>query len=257
MRHVPTLLKRELASYFLSPMAYLILIGFQVIAWLNFWQLVDLLSDPRTALTLSGLRDPLNSYIADSPGFWIAVLIAIPALTMRIFAEERRSGTIETLLTLPITETEVVVAKWLGGVVVYLVLLIPFFIYLPFLIIYGKYPIETGPLLALFSGLLTLGMMFTAIGVFFSATTKNQIIAAISTFVALFLIILLTSLLYQQAESFNQPGLAEGLRYVSVLSQLHECGQGVLDLRYLALHLSATVLVLYVTVKVVELSRDA
>src|SRR4051794_39893623 len=131
MRHVPTLLRRELASYFLGPMAFLILLAFQVIAWLNFWELVDALSQPRVSLSMR--TDPMNLYISASTPFWIPLLVAAPALTMRLIAEERRSGTVEPLLTVPVTEAEVVVAKWLAGVLMSLVLLLPFLIYLPFL----------------------------------------------------------------------------------------------------------------------------
>src|SRR5262249_11259802 len=137
MRHVPTLLRRELGAYFLGPMAFLILLAFQVIAWLNFWELIDGLS--RRQESLSSLRDPLNSYISGSTPFWIGLLVAIPALTMRLLSEERRSGTIETLLTVPVTEFEVVISKWLAGVVMYLALLLPFAIYLPFLYYQAKF----------------------------------------------------------------------------------------------------------------------
>ena len=87
MRHVPTLLARELGAYFLSPIAYLVLLAFQLIAWLNFWELVDSLT--RSQQAYSSLRDPLNNYISGSTPFWIALLVAIPALTMRLIAEER------------------------------------------------------------------------------------------------------------------------------------------------------------------------
>ena len=142
MRHVPTLLARELAAYFLGPMAYLVLLAFQLIAVLNFWELVDTLSQPQREL--SSLRDPMNTYISGSPAFWIAILVAIPLLTMRLFAEERRPGTIEALLTVPVTETEIVVAKWLAGVVMYCVLLVPFAIYLPFLYFQAKFDFDLG-----------------------------------------------------------------------------------------------------------------
>src|SRR5262249_5049593 len=92
MRHVSALLTRELAAYFLGPMAYLVLLGFQVIAFLNFWELVDTLSQRRQEY--SSLRDPMSAYISGSPAFWIAIVVAIPLLTMRLMAEERRSGTI-------------------------------------------------------------------------------------------------------------------------------------------------------------------
>src|SRR5947209_420965 len=151
MRHVPTLLRRELAAYFLSPMAFLILLAFQAIAWLNFWELVDNLSKPQIAL--SARFDPMNLYISGSTPFWIALLVAIPALTMRLLAEERRSGTIETLLTVPVNEAEVVVAKWLAGVAMFFVLLLPFLIYLPFLYYQGRYKFDVGPVVSLLTGL--------------------------------------------------------------------------------------------------------
>src|SRR3954447_10576932 len=157
MRHVPTLLRRELAAYFLGPMAFLILLAFQAIAWLNFWDLVDGLA--RNSRSFSGLRDPLNSYVAGSTPFWIGLLVAVPALTMRLVAEERRSGTIETLLTAPVTETEVVLAKWLAGVAMYLILLLPFAIYLPFLYYQARFRFDPGPIAALAAGLTTIGMM--------------------------------------------------------------------------------------------------
>src|SRR5438105_13567943 len=147
MRHVPTLVRRELGGYFLGPMAFLILLAFQIIAWLNFWEMVETLSRPRPSF--SSLRDPLNSYISGSTPFWIALLVAVPALTMRLIAEERRTRTIEPLLTAPVTEAEVVGAKWLAGVVMYLVLLLPFFIYLPFLYVQARFRFDTGPVTAL------------------------------------------------------------------------------------------------------------
>ena len=217
MRHVPTLLRRELAAYFLGPMAFLILLGFQVIAWLNFWELVEGLSSPK--VSLSNRFDPMNMYITGSTPFWIALVVAVPALTMRLLAEERRSGTIETLLTVPVTETEVVVSKWLAGVVMYYALLLPFLLYLPFLYYQGKLHFDLGPLASLMIGLTTVGMMFVAIGLFFSALTRNQIIAAIWTFVVLFLIVVLTLLVYLFAAE-RQSAWTETLRYVALLPQL-------------------------------------
>jgi ABC-2 type transport system permease protein len=254
MRHVPTLFRRELASYFLGPMAFLILLAFQVIAWLNFWTLVDELS--RNSQAFSGLRDPLNTYISGSPAFWMGLFVAFPALTMRLLAEERRSGTIEPLLTAPVTETEVVVSKWLAGVVMYLVLLVPFFLYLPFLYYQAKYYFDVGPVLALGLGLTTMGMMFISIGLFFSSLTKNQIIAAVMTFAAAFLLIIVTQVGFTFAMATRRVGLAEAIQFVSVIHQVNTFGSGQLDLRFLALHLSASVLMVYLTVKVLEFRRE-
>jgi ABC-2 type transport system permease protein len=252
MRHVPTLLRRELGAYFLSPMAYLVLLAFQAIAWLNFWELVDNLSRPSRGL--SGLTDPMNLYISGSTPFWVALLVAVPALTMRLLAEERRSGTIETLLTVPVTETEVVVAKWLAGLVMFWALLLPFALYLPFLYFQGKFYFDVGPVAALALGLTTVGMMFVAIGVFFSALTRNQIIAAIWTFMILFMLVLLTMLMYLYAVS-AQARWADAVRYVAVLSQVQTFGTGRVDPRFVALHLSVCTFMLYLSVKVVEARR--
>ncbi len=249
MRHVSTLLIRELSAYFLAPMAYLVLLAFQFVAFLNFWQLVNFLRQPQREL--SSLRDPMTNYISGSPAFWIPLLVAIPALTMRLLAEERRSGTIETLLTLPVTETQVVLAKWLAGVVMYLVLLVPFAMYLPFLYYQGHFYFDVGPVLTLGIGLTTMGMMFVAIGLFFSSITRNQIVAAIWTFVVLLFMIVMVPLVYGFAEQ-QHAGWAEGVRFSSILSQVRSFGMGQLDLRHLALHLSVCVLMLSLTVKVLE-----
>jgi ABC-2 type transport system permease protein len=255
MRHVLTLFRRELAGYFLGPMAFLILLAFQMIAWFNFAALVEDLS--RNSLAFSGLRDPMNAYISGSPAFWIGLFVAIPALTMRLIAEERRSGTLEPLLTSPVTETEVVIAKWLAGVVMYLTLLIPFFLYLPFLYYQAKYHFDLGPLMALAIGLSTMGMMFVAMGLFFSSLTRNQIIAAVLTFVSVFLLIVVTQLTYNSAMERRQVALAEAVQFVSLVHQVSTLATGQLDLRYLALHLSACVLMLYLTVKVLEYRRES
>jgi ABC-2 type transport system permease protein len=253
MRHVLTLLARELAAYFLSPMAYLVLLAFQFIAALNFWELVDILSAPRSEF--SSLRDPMNTYIAASPAFWIAIMVSIPLLTMRLFAEERRQGTIEALLTVPVTETEVVVAKWLAGVIMYCALLVPFFLYLPFLHFQARYDFDLGPIMSVSVGLTTMGMMFVSIGLFLSSLTRNQIIAAIWTFVALLVLIVLLAIAYLFAAQQHY-AWADGLRFVAVLYQIQSFGQGVLDFRFIAVHLSVCVFMLSLTVRVLEMRSN-
>jgi ABC-2 type transport system permease protein len=250
IRHVPTLVTRELGAFFLSPMAYLVLLAFQVIAFFNFWEMVDALSTRQREL--SSLRDPMNLYIAGSPAFWIAIVVAVPMLTMRLLAEERRSGTIETLLTLPVTETEVVLAKWLAAIVMYCVLLLPFALYLPFLYYQAKFEFDVAPVIALLVGLTTMGMMFMAIGLFLSSLTRNQIVAAIWTFVVLFLMTVLLPVAYQFAAG-QHAASADGLRFLSVLYQIQSFGLGQVDFRYLALHFSVCVFVLSLTVKVLQM----
>lgn len=252
MGHTFTLVRRELAAYFLGPMAYLILLAFQGVACVNFYQLLETIGRPRSVFAGT---DPIQLYLSGSGGFWIAILVAIPLLTMRLLAEERRSGTIETLLTAPVTETQVVLAKWLAGVVMYAAMLVPFLIYLPFLREYGKYPFDLGPLLSLTIGLTTMGMMFVALGLFFSALTKNQIVAAIGTFSALCFILILSAIEVSLAYQRQSPWL-EGLRFVTVVSQIRDFGIGQLDLRYIALHLSVSAFLLYLTIQILRTRRE-
>jgi gliding motility-associated transport system permease protein len=249
MRHVGTLLGRELAAYFLGPMAYLVLLAFQLIAALNFWDLVDVLGTPHREL--SSLRDPMNTYIPGSPAFWFAILASIPLLTMRLFAEERRQGTIESILTAPVTETEVVVAKWLAGVLMYCALLVPFFMYLPFLYYQGKFDFDLGPIMSLSVGLLTMGMLFVSIGLFLSSLTRNQIIAAIWTVVSLLFLIVIIPIAYVFAAQRHY-SWADGIRFVAVYYQIQSFGQGLFDFRYIAVQLSACVFMLSLTVRVLE-----
>ena len=252
MKHIPTLLKRELSAYFFGPMAFLILLAFQAIAWINFWQLLDrLVTNPSF---LSGLRDPLNFYISQSITFWIALMVALPALTMRLLSEETRSGTIETLLTVPVTETEIVLAKWIAGVVMYLMLLVPFAIYLPFLYFQGNYHFDVGPFYSIAIGMTTLGMMFIAIGLFFSALTKNQIVAAIWTFATMFLFIFLAEVGYNYA-IVKGASWAELMRFLSIFYQVYTFGLGQLDLRFITVHLSICAFMLFLTIKVVQWRR--
>jgi ABC-2 type transport system permease protein len=254
MKHVPALVQREVSGYFLRPMAYFVLLGFQIIAMLDFFQLVELLSDPRSVLSFSGQLNPMNSYVAGSWMFWVALLVAVPALTMRLIAEERRTGTIEGLMTVPVSEAEVVIGKWIGGVLMYLALLLPFAIYLPFLSKFGGYPLDPEPLISLGIGLTTMGMMFTAIGIAFSAATRNQVEAAVGTFVVLLSLLLIT--VVNQVVG-PRPGWAEAVSFLSVYVQLSEFASGRLDLRVVVLHLSVTAFALFLAVKVLEARRES
>ena len=174
---------------------------------------------------------------------------------MRLLAEERRSGTIEPLLTAPVTEAEVVVSKWLAGGVMYLVLLLPFALYLPFLYYQGNYKFDLGPMLSMGIGLTSTGLMLVAIGLFFSSLTKNQIVAAVLTFATVFSLIFVTRAAFAYA-LFRRSSWAEAMPFVSVIDQVSTFGTGQLDLRFLAVHLSVAVPLLYLTAKILEYRRE-
>ena len=127
--------------------------------------------------------------------------------------------------------------------------------YLPFLYFQAKFDFDLGPILSLGLGLLTMGMMFVSIGVLLSSLTRNQIIAAIWTFVILLLLVVIFPIAYLFALS-QHAEWADGLRFLAVLNQIRSFGLGQLDLRYLAIHLSVCVFVLSLTVKVIEMRSN-
>lgn len=253
MRHAPAIAGRELAAYFLGPTAYLVLLGFQVVAFLNFWELVESLAKPQ--VEFSSLRDPMTTYVSGSTPFWFGILVAVPVLTMRLLAEEFRSGTIETLATAPVTEGEIVLGKWMAGVVMYLTLLIPFAMYLPFLRHQGGYPFDPWPFVSLGVGLTTMGMAFVAIGLFFSSLTRGQVVAAIWTFTTLFVLVVMTLLAAYLPATRGWAAWTDAARRVAVIHQIHDFALGRLDLRTIALHLSVCVLVLHATTSLLAARR--
>jgi ABC-2 type transport system permease protein len=248
MRHVPALLRRELAATFLSPTAYLVLLAFQVVAALDAWGLVTALARRQVAFTHLG--GPMTLYLAASTPFWLGILVAVPVLTMRLIAEERSRGTLESLLTAPVTEGEVVAAKWLAGWITYLALLLPFVVYLPFLRRHGQYDFDPGPLLALFLGLAVLGMVFVAVGVLTSAASRSQLVAALACFAALFALVVAPLM-----GPSGSPALDRALRFVSPLDQARMLAWGQLDVRYGLLCLSATAVLLAAASRVLLLRR--
>jgi ABC-2 type transport system permease protein len=127
-------------------------------------------------------------------------------------------------------------------------------LYLPFLYYQAKFDFDIGPVLVLGLGLTTMGMEFIAIGLLLSALTRNQIIAAIWTFVILFVMVVIFPVAYLFA-SRQHTGWAEGLKFMAVLYQIQSLGMGQLDVRYLVLHLSVCLFVLSLTVKAIQM-RD-
>lgn len=242
------LLDREVAGYFLSPIAYLVLIGLLVVHLINFWQLVTELH--RIRIELAGEASPVVSFVAYNIWFWIGMLFVIPVITMRLLAEEKRSGTIEVLMTAPVTELQVVLSKFLASLLFYCLVIAPSAMFLLVLRAYAKYEFELLPVLATYLGTFTLGAMFLSVGLFFSSMTRNQIIAAMLTFGVLMM--LFATFVLEWFSSRLPAGIQDVVRYITVLRHLAELGKGRMDLKFLLFHTSVTVFMLFVTVKLVE-----
>src|SRR5256714_4515311 len=188
MRNILAIAHKELKSYFSSPIAYIVLgfwallFGYFFVAILQFFVRQSMqmgqfgMQGPQAMNVNQQLIRPLVAQNVP-----ILVLFLLPMVTMRTYSEEKRSGTIELLLTSPLTDFEIIMGKFLGTVGLYLALLAVTAVYVGILFLYGK-P-EWRPLVAGYLGLLLLGSCFIAIGLFISSTTKNQMVAGAATFI--------------------------------------------------------------------------
>ncbi len=243
MRSFFTLWRREFSSLFLSPIAYVMMMFFLLVTGCGFYWLV------KENLELTHSFQGLMVVI------WACMLIVLPILTMRTFAEERRNGTFETLMTAPVDDNTVVMAKFAGVLSFFLLMCAPTPLYL--LIIAWVAP-ETVALLdpgAILGGYIAVGLIaaaFIALGILASALTSNQIIAAIMTFSIMS--ILFFGGLFEPHLS-KTPLVREIGGYLSSALHLMEASRGVFDSRSLVFYLSTTAFFLFATTKAVSARR--
>jgi ABC-2 type transport system permease protein len=239
MRNTSTLVVREMGAYFRSPIGYVVPILFWFIAGLRFY--LDLVyTQGDLAAALGQLMGGLH--------FWLLAFLMIPALTMRLLAEERRSGTLEMLLTAPVDDWEVVAGKFLGALVFYTFLWLPLLLYVAVVIFIGGEP-DLGAIFANLLGVLLLGALFMAVGLFCSSLTANQIIAALMTAVGLLGI----SFLPEVARLFPEViWIQYGADYLSFFRHFDEFRGGVVDVRPILYYVTLTGLFLFLTARSLE-----
>jgi len=245
LRNLRAIFVRELAGYFLSPTAYVVLFFFLLTNGITFYVYASWFrTDPRQI-------DVVIQYLFGWLPFWILFLLMPPILTMRLFAEEKRTGTIETLMTAPVTDFQVVMGKFLAAETFFAVIWSTVLVFIAILGVLGN-P-DWGPVFAFYVGVLSLGALFTAIGLLSSAFTRNQLIAAIVAMsVNLFLFFL------NQCRAIFR-GDAAAQEFFDFISFYHhffnDYSRGLVDIRYVVLYLSFTGFVLYFAVKVVSWRR--
>ena len=255
MRNVLTIAGRELKSYFVSPIAYVVLTGFLL---LGGWFFFNLLAHFNLLLTIySAQQNPqvlqrlnLNEFVI-APllhNLSVVLVILVPVITMRTLAEEKKAGTYELLLTSPLRISEIVIGKFLGSFVFVAIMVALTGVYPLILFAYGN-P-ETGVVLGGYLGLLLLATAFVAVGVLTSSFTENQIIAAVSCLVSLLL-------LYIIAWPADNAGETIGalLRYVSLTEHFAQMVKGVIDSKDLVYFATVIVLALFLTHRSVESVR--
>jgi ABC-2 type transport system permease protein len=255
MRNICTIVGKEIRAYFVSPVAYVVLTGFLL---LGGWFFFNLLSRFNLLLTLytqfqggeAANRLNLNDYVI-APlmhNLSIVLVILVPMITMRSFAEEKKSGTYELLLTSPVRTGELVLGKFLASFLFICIMLGLTGIYPIILLIFGN-P-EIGVMSAGYLGLLLVATVFVSVGLLTSSFTENQIIAAVSGLVA-------TLLLYIISWPADAAGEVLGplLRYMSVTEHFADMVKGLIDTRGLIYFGSLIVLALFLTQRSVESLR--
>ncbi|MBX3731927.1 MAG: ABC transporter permease [Verrucomicrobiae bacterium] len=245
MRVFLTLVRRELGATFKS------LTGYVVIAaslWLTGLAVMDLIGWLNNRPTDA----PLAELFYQSTYFWVILLVVTPVITMRTFAAERSTGTYEALMTTPVGEWEVVLAKFAGALVFYLLT------WLPLLGVLLALRRVTGEVLVLdplvtsvaFVGVTLVGSVYLALGLFASSLTRSQIIAAMTAF--LMGIALWMAGIRPPAADGLRGGLGRALEQVSLVRQMEDFARGVLDSRHVVFCVTMTVLFLFLTQRVVE-----
>ncbi len=252
MRNIGIIFKKEMDSYFVSPVAYLLLTMFGLIFGFFFWNAVNYFVIVGIESQMRGQSFPMNvNEQVIRPllsNVSVVGLFFIPMMTMRLFAEEKRSGTIELLITSPIRDIEIILGKWLAAVALYACMLLFTAVNFAFLFHYGN-P-DWRPMAIGYLGLLLQAGGLLALGTLISTMTKNQIIAGAATFgVCLILWVL------EWVSGYETAAWAKVLAYLSVITHFESFAKGVIDTKDLVFYASMIFLGLFLTARSMESLR--
>ena len=243
MKKLFAIVGREWRAYFLSPLAYVILTAYMFLNGFIFSRIVAFLSTPGVP------RERFLSLMFTNTYFWIFTLFIVPIITMRLLAEERKSGTLEVLLTSPVSETTVVLGKFLGALSFFLVIWIPSLVFVLYL--GSRTAVDYGSVASGYLGIALIGAYFIAIGVFASTLTKNQIVAAILTFAML--IPLFSAGLFQAGADPSRQTLID---YLNMWDHMDEFSRGIVDTRRLVYYLSGMAFFLFLSAVVLSSKKE-
>jgi ABC-2 type transport system permease protein len=240
MRKFFTLLAREIRSYFYSPIAYIVLVFFLLVSGVDFYFQISFMNQRPVPYSV-------EEAFFNSIFFWFAFVLVFPLITMRLFSEEFKLGTIEPLMTAPVRDWQVVLAKYFGALFFYLILWIPTGLYFVIFqaITHQSAASSSGAYFGAYLMLILLGMFYLSIGCFASVLTKNQIVAAIISFATitlLFFLGLVSFILLDVSSETRQL-----LGYFSAIEQMGTLSRGQIDTRPVVLYLSLTIVMLTFT----------
>ena len=252
MRNVTIIWRKELNSYFVSPIAYFLLALFGVVSSFFFWIYLQGFVQYGMEMQMRGEPSPLNlNEQIIRPLIYNAAVIGlflIPMITMRLFAEEKRNGTIELLTTSPIKDIEVILGKWLAALTLWVCMLLFTALNFAFLFKYGN-P-DWKPLAIGYLGLLLQGAALMALGIFISSLTKNQIIAGTATFAIGILLWVISAV-----GDFDSTPWTKVFSYMSITNHLESFQKGVIDLKDAIYYATFIFLGLFLTSRSMESLR--
>jgi gliding motility-associated transport system permease protein len=252
VRNILAIAGKELRSYFASPIAYVIVGLFALLFGWFFWVFLRFFVDQSQRMMMMGgggnvnVNEQMISNLLQNAA--IIILFVVPMITMRTYSEEKRSGTIELLLTSPVTDLEIILGKFLGAMALFVAMLLVTMIDIAILFRLGN-P-ELRPILAGYLGLLLLGGCFISMGLLMSSLTKNQIVAAVMTF-AVFLMLWVTDWPTDSGGSTTRTVIG----YLSIVKHLDDFTKGILDTKHIIYYLSFITFGLFLTAKSVDTER--
>lgn len=252
MSNVLAVARKEVRAYFASPIAYVVIGMFALMFGFFFYSL--LLYFDRQSLQAGGFGGGPTVNVNEQlirPVFLNATVIflfVLPLVTMRTYAEEKRSGTMELLLTAPLTDLQIILGKFFGAMGLYAAMLAVTFIHIGLLFAFGN-P-EWRPVATTYLGLLLMGGCFISVGLLISSLTKNQIVAGMATF-GVFLMLWVINWI----ASFMGPTTQTVLNYLSITDHLDDFTKGVLDTKHLVYYVSFIAFGLFLTARSVDTER--
>jgi ABC-2 type transport system permease protein len=253
MGNVVAIAQKELKSYFASPIAYIViglwalLYGYFFVAILQFFVRQSMMMNPMQGPASMNINQQLIRPLLQN--VTILILFLMPMVTMRTYAEEKRSGTIELLLTSPLTDVQIILGKFFGALSLYGVMLLVTAIHIGLLFAYQGHP-EWKPILSAYLGLLLMGGCFISVGLLISSFTSNQIVAGMVTFAVFLLLWIITWI-----GAFWGPTFERLTNYLSIVDHWDDFGKGIIDTTHIIYYVSFIAFGLFLTVKSVDSER--
>ncbi|HEY8078454.1 MAG TPA: ABC transporter permease [Labilithrix sp.] len=248
MRAFWPIYKRELFAFFVTPLAWVLVSVFLLVQGMHFYLLVDNFATA-TAGAASD-QTPLQAFFGNTVLLYLILFLFVPALTMRLFAEERRSGTIESLMTAPVSSWAVVLAKYAAVLTTYVAMWAPTVLYLVILQRAGE--IDPHVAAAAYLGVFLVGSGYLSVGILMSAITKSQFLALIMTG-----LVILGLFILGIGEFVTREGtlMHDICSYVSVWAHMNDFAVGIIDSRRLVFYGTLTILPLFVSTRAVDAWR--